>query len=359
VAPLIETLLEVQKRIAQSKSKGLNEQNTKATLIEPVLRALGWDVENLEVVEREFKVKKRDKPVDYALFIERGPALFVEAKGLGQDMTDRKWANQIMGYASVAGVPWIVLTNGDEYRVYNAHATVPVEKKLFRTVSVSADPENAAATLALLDKSRMTDSDLEHLWKSHFADQEVRTIIEELFGTGVPDASLVSLVRKRAKGLTATDVKASLARVRVGLDFPPPQVAVATTPKVKSAGKTPQKAAGKARKAPTRIEVSVADLIAAGLIKPPLALFRKYRGREVTARIEADGQVTCQGQRFATPSAAGGAARYAAMGSPRGQRHPATNGWSFWQFRDAGGEARELGELREQHLRRGHLRIVS
>lgn len=46
MAPLIETIQEVQRRIAQSRTKGLNEQNAKATLIDPVLRALGWDLEN-------------------------------------------------------------------------------------------------------------------------------------------------------------------------------------------------------------------------------------------------------------------------------------------------------------------------
>ena len=68
-----------------------------------------------------------------------------------------------------------------------------------------------------------TAQDLE-LWQAHFVDQEVRTVIEKLFDTGMPDPSLVNLVKKRAKGLTSKDVKASLARVRVDLDFPPEAV---------------------------------------------------------------------------------------------------------------------------------------
>jgi hypothetical protein len=38
---------QVRERIARySKTKAsINEQNTKATLIQPILRALGWDVE--------------------------------------------------------------------------------------------------------------------------------------------------------------------------------------------------------------------------------------------------------------------------------------------------------------------------
>ncbi|MBZ0266667.1 type I restriction enzyme HsdR N-terminal domain-containing protein, partial [bacterium] len=305
MAPLEETLAEIQNRISRYKTRQLNEQNTKATLIEPVLRALGWDVEDLEVVQREYKVKRRDKPVDYALFSEREPALFVEAKALGHDLNDRKWANQIMGYASVAGVPWIVLTNGDEYRIYNAHATVPVEKKLFRTVSVRKDAEEAASVLVLLDKSRMVESDLEHLWQSHYADQEVRTILRELFGSGVPDASLVSLVRKRSKGLSPKDVRASLARVRIELDFPLETVVARAVRPTRRASRA--KAAG--RKQPTRSDVSLKDLIAAGLIAPPLPLFRKYKGRDFSARVESDGRVTFGGEKFDAPSAAAGAAR--------------------------------------------------
>lgn len=42
---LAATLKEVRRRIEQGAKRRLNEQNTKATLIEPVMRALGWDVE--------------------------------------------------------------------------------------------------------------------------------------------------------------------------------------------------------------------------------------------------------------------------------------------------------------------------
>ena len=38
-----------------------------------------------------------------------------------------------MGYAIVAGVEWVVLTDGNEYRIYNTHAPVPVAEKLFHS----------------------------------------------------------------------------------------------------------------------------------------------------------------------------------------------------------------------------------
>ena len=63
-------------------------------LIEPVRRALGWNVEDIEEVVRGFKVKSRDKPVDYGLPALRAPKVLVEVSpqsgtttGSGSDTT--------------------------------------------------------------------------------------------------------------------------------------------------------------------------------------------------------------------------------------------------------------------------------
>jgi hypothetical protein len=117
MAALSEVLAHVGERIQRYRnSLPINEQNTKAALIDPVLRTLGWDIEDVEEVHREYKLKSADNPVDYALMILRNPRLFIEAKPLGDSLDDRRWASQIMGYASVAGVEWVVLTNGDGKR---------------------------------------------------------------------------------------------------------------------------------------------------------------------------------------------------------------------------------------------------
>ena len=50
----------------------LNEPNTKSSLIEPVLRTLGWNVFDFEDVERERKVFDGTS-VDYALKISGTP----------------------------------------------------------------------------------------------------------------------------------------------------------------------------------------------------------------------------------------------------------------------------------------------
>ena len=133
---LDETTRKLRTRIHQirDRKENIGEQNTKAALIDPILSALGWEIEELDEVSREYRQKSQDNPVDYALFLLRSPCLFIEAKSLEQDLSDRKWQAQVLNYATMAGVEWCILTNGDEYRIYNSHATAPVEEKLFRKV---------------------------------------------------------------------------------------------------------------------------------------------------------------------------------------------------------------------------------
>jgi Restriction Enzyme Adenine Methylase Associated len=347
-AELEAVLREVGERIERHRGTHIGEQNTKLALINPVLRALGWNVEDLEDVRHEFRLVPADKPVDYALMLARSPRLFVEAKGLDEDLGDRRWANQIISYATVAGVEWVVLTNGDEYRIYNAHALVPVDDKLFRTVQISKHVNAAAEALVLLSKERTRDNSLTELWKAYSIDRRVREAVEALF---MPEPSrwLVRRLANELDGLTLGDVKAALGRARITLDFPvgevprpsrgiPPDISVPGPPRKKGPRHIPKAVSA----------VSVKQLIEAGLIKPPLDLSRKYKGQILSARIESDGRVSCLGGTYDSVSVAAAMARRSVIGAPPGRKYPQTNGWTFWQFREGAGQLQELSVLRER-----------
>ncbi len=340
MSELAEALVQVRSKIARYKGREMNEQNTKTALINPVLRALGWDVGDLEEVQQEYKRRPRDKPVDYALFILRAPHLFVEAKALGQNLDDRRWANQIMGYATVAGVEWVVVTNGDEYRIYNACARVPVEEKLFRKVTLTDEDSPTEEILSLLSKERISGNGLKALWNAHFVDRQIRSVLEGLFSAD-PDPSLVRLIRKRTKELSAKDVKASLRRVQAQFDFP---IDPTFLPGVDRAGR--RKQPGKPR-SPKMLGVSLKDIIDAGLLKPPLRLFRHYKGHDLEAELLPDGTVTFQGKTYKSGSTAADFARMTVTGHRMN-----TNGWAFWQFRNEQGEAVELNVPRQEFLKR-------
>ncbi|HEX5010778.1 MAG TPA: type I restriction enzyme HsdR N-terminal domain-containing protein [Planctomycetota bacterium] len=340
---LTPVLATIRKRIAQAGRKGLNEQDTKATLIEPMLRALGWDTEDVEQVQREYRVKRQHKPVDYGLLANRTPRLLVEAKGLGQHLDDHKWAGQIMGYAAVAGVEWVVLTDGDEYRIYNSHATVAVEEKLLRSVRISSGEPQVEATLDLLSKARLEENRLDVLWRAHFVDRAVKAAVEDLF-TSDNDLVLVNHILRATPKLTADEVRVSLRRCRHQFDFPvSPDDVLAS---VKGAAK-PAKAP---RPTPHFLDVSLADLINSGHLKAPVALSCKYQGKEVCARVLPDGRVEWKGRTFDSLSQAGTEARAAIGGLRPDGKKRATNGWVFWKYQAPDGELRDVDHARRQYL---------
>ena len=106
-AVLHETLAKVRARIVELSDHDdrISEEETKAILIDPVLSVLGWRVDELQDVRREYRAKPQDSPVDYALLAFGKPRLFVEAKALSTAL-DRKSASQLLGYAAVVGVGW-------------------------------------------------------------------------------------------------------------------------------------------------------------------------------------------------------------------------------------------------------------
>lgn len=356
---LEQTLATVRDRISRYQGQGIGEQDTKATLIVPVLRALGWDVEDLEDVKLEYKRKPADNPVDYALVLLREPRLFIEAKALGSHLDDPKWANQFLSYAMAAGVEWVALTDGNEYRLYNSHATVPVEKKLFRTVRVADLGSRSAETLALLSKAQLQDNLIDQYWKSEFVDRQIGDALRALFASE-PDPAVIRLVHGKLPTMSRADIKASLARLRPTFDFPvvapsaAPRgqvsagrpAAAAVTPAEPSKGPSePTKAVGAGT--PWR-HVTLGQLIDAGLIRVPLDVSRHYRGTDLAARIESADRIVFNGTAFDSLSIAGGMGRLSVVGPTPGHPYPPTNGWTFWEFRAADGSRCQLDTLRRE-----------
>jgi hypothetical protein len=235
---LLDALTTVRKRIEQVKVRreSIGEENTKSTLIDPILAALGWDLQEIEEVCREYKRKPKDNPVDYALFMLRTPCLFLEAKALDKELQDRKWASQIISYAAVVGVEWCVLTNGDEYRIYNSHATVDIEEKLFRTIRVSDEKQEKSTldTLDLLSKNKMGEKLINTLWKAHFVDRRVKSVLVDILHND--DGALTRLVRKKIPGLSRSEIRDSLKRADYRVDFPVIGILGSTKPTVPGKG---------------------------------------------------------------------------------------------------------------------------
>lgn len=345
-----------------SRSRRIGEQNTKAMLIDPVLNALGWDLFDPDEVNREYRRRSHDNPVDYALLLSRTPRMFIEAKGLGENLNDPKWANQTISYAAVAGVDWVVLTDGSEWRVYNAHAPVPIEDKEFRRVSLADDIDAAYEMLGLLSRENIRDNRLRELWDSFHVDRETNRVLVELFAEGQPARDLVNLVHKRVPSLPRSAVTASLQRVRVVFNFPTPALKSGASPEVAPRGRgavtaeipevaPSRRAAAKSVRVTRRVTAEERRLrldavIALGRLAPG-PIEASYDGRVWPATVDASGTISFGSETFRSLSAAGEAVKIASRGPEVPASVRATDGWGFWRAHDAvTGDTVTLKEIR-------------
>ncbi len=120
---LVETLRSRSQKYGHLLSK--NEAMTRYVLIDPVLRSLGWDTENPDVVRAEFSPGQGS--ADYALLDNDRPLIFVEAKPLGQ-LLDHG-VIQSINYCIQSGTPYFVITDGLKWEIYKTHAPVPLPEK--------------------------------------------------------------------------------------------------------------------------------------------------------------------------------------------------------------------------------------
>lgn len=357
-AHLEETVKKTVLLIQRFRDRDLGEQNTKASLIDPILDALGWDIRDPDEVHREYKPTSKDCPVDYALALLRKPRLFVEAKGLGETLSDRKWIAQVLGYAIVAGVEWCVLTDGDEYRIYNATAAVDAEEKLLCKIKLSeASPGESVKILELISKTNLEGNTLDDQWNSQFIDRRVKQTIHTMLST--PDKGLVRLIRRRTAKLTAKEIVKSLRRLDVRIESPstiagsvPSRKAKSeTVPSPKATPETGPEKQSKPQKEKVKYAASLQDVIGASLLSVPCSLFRKYKGKMIKAMLLPAGKVEFEKVVYDSISAAAEFARSTVTG-----RKMNTNGWTFWQFVDKDGKKKTLFDARQQFLEmKGHL----
>ena len=141
--PTAEAIQINNRRIREHRNNfgGTNrEWRTRYWLIDPILKALGWDVHNPDVVRVEYPINGGF--ADYAFFVpgHKNPVMIVEAKAIGDDdiayalaeMPDDseveggnwvEWAqeniDQLKGYAAGLKRGYAVLTDGIAWCIWD------------------------------------------------------------------------------------------------------------------------------------------------------------------------------------------------------------------------------------------------
>ena len=157
--PLVSALRDARQAIDQHKEHlSKNEIRTRNVLIDPVLRALGWDVSILDDVDVEHGAGK--KRVDYALLgNDRRPVVLIEAKKLDEDLNSNR--TQMLTYCTEVGVRYGVLTDGNCWDLYNLWQEAPIDDRLALQVILSSrEPVIAARMLLRLWKDSVREGGL-------------------------------------------------------------------------------------------------------------------------------------------------------------------------------------------------------
>ena len=194
--------------IEKGKADGYNEADTRKIVTDFLTRYLGWD--QFDDITAEQIIGSR-----YADFVikSNGEQLAViEVKQIGLNLKDTH-LNQARQYATDEGIEWIVLTNGDSWKVYRnvMENRIPVAKHAFSITLSDKDvpPAEKVRKLYLLSK----EASRKHEIEEHY-DRKVALSGENLSDYILSDDTLNRLRIALKKG---TDQKFSNYDVAVAL----------------------------------------------------------------------------------------------------------------------------------------------
>jgi len=115
-----EDLQRLSVQISERQSHVVNEETAKQALVIPFLQVLGYDVFNPLEVKPEYYAdfgKKKSEKVDYAIFKDETPIMFIEVKPPNEKLGSH--SAQLARYFNAAPeVRIAVLTNGIEYKLF-------------------------------------------------------------------------------------------------------------------------------------------------------------------------------------------------------------------------------------------------
>lgn len=192
-----------------SRNPRMNEPNTKAKVIQPLLEILEWDFYKDIQLEYPVRVGTSTARVDYALMIDNEPVLLIEAKGFDTDLSDKE-AHQAISYGRYEGVKWVAVTNGKSLWLFNSEWGKEPENCIIAKLSLD-DYLNKKELLWLLSKQYIeegkTDDIVEVIHKSRqcidAVEQNKDDIVDNIESTfrRYADSALYDSIREFSKSV--------------------------------------------------------------------------------------------------------------------------------------------------------------
>lgn len=195
-----------------AKERNANESDTVMFVVKFLEDVLEWDSFKGEI-SKEAQIK--DRYCDIALKLDGNIKILVECKAAGLQSLVEKHIEQAENYASRAGVQWVVLTNGIEWRLY--HLSFSENEGIVHDIAFTAnivDEIDASADelwskLQLLTREAATNDGLGAYW-SFRKTLSKGSIVKVLFTQDVLTAIRRELNRNASARLEIQDVFAAV-----------------------------------------------------------------------------------------------------------------------------------------------------
>ncbi len=121
---LISGIKKFQNILKLAKTRDINESDTVTIIMDMLNEVFGYD--KYSEITSEYAIKKTY--CDLAIKIEEKLRFLIEVKSIGLDLkTDH--IKQVVDYGANQGVDWVILTNGDNWKVYKIIFGKPVDSE--------------------------------------------------------------------------------------------------------------------------------------------------------------------------------------------------------------------------------------
>ena len=172
-----------------------SEAQTKASLIEPLIRCLRYNTSHLEQVALEVPTELGGK-IDYALTGQGNVKIAVEAKRAGITLSEKE-TNQLRSYFTFSEAVAGILTNGVDYWLFtDLKKTNVMDSDPYRKIDVRNLTENDVRHLESLTRSKVSQAVIHEQAQR----EQYRTIVNEIITRELysPSQEFLKLIGRKA-----------------------------------------------------------------------------------------------------------------------------------------------------------------
>jgi hypothetical protein len=190
----VKTVPRFQKVLQIAKDKDVSEANTVDVLTDIFREVFGYD--KLLEVTREVPIQ--GTYCDLALMVEDKVQFLVEAKAIGIKLKTPH-IHKTVGYGAFDGIPWVVLTNGLEWRVYCIRFEQPINYDLicnFDFTVLNPRDQKDQECLFLLSKEGLNKNARDDFYK------KVRIVNRYVIGRLILSEPVLTVLRHELKRMS-------------------------------------------------------------------------------------------------------------------------------------------------------------